>query len=61
MIRTALMLAAAALGWEAAGRALAWLEPGGAELLLQALAVILLPGFRGRLADHSHEDRSPHG
>lgn len=61
MIRTALMLAAAALGWEAAGRAIAWLEPGGAELLLQALAVILLTGFLGRLADTSQEDSSSHG
>lgn len=61
MIRTALMLAAALLGWEAAGRVIAWWEPGGAELLLQALAVILLPGFLGRLADHPQEDQSPHG
>lgn len=61
MIRTALMLAAALLGWEAAGRVITWWEPAGAELLLRALAVILLLGFLGRLADHSHEDHPPHG
>ncbi|WP_203074758.1 hypothetical protein [Falsiroseomonas ponticola] len=60
-MRTLLVLAVAVAGWEGAGHAIAWWDPGGAELLLRALAVILLLGFCGRLADHSHEDQSPHG
>ncbi len=61
MIRTLLALAIAVAGWEAAGLLIAWLAPGGAELLLRALGVILLLGFSGRLADTSHEDHSSHG